>query len=45
MEYILYCLFITVFIILGLNIIYRRKYNKQIQYAIQKETEKYIEKK
>ena len=44
MEYILYCLFITVFIILGLNIIYRRKYNKQIQYAIQKETEKYIEK-
>ena len=44
MEYILYCLFITVFIILGLNIIYRRKYNKRIQYEIQKETEKYIEK-
>ena len=44
MEYVLYCLFITVFIILGLNIIYRRKYNKQIQYAIEKETEKYIEK-
>lgn len=44
MEYILYCLFITVFIILGLNIIYRRKYNKRIQYEIEKETEKYIEK-
>ena len=44
MDYILYCLFITVFIILGLNIIYRRKYNKRIQYEIQKETEKYIEK-
>ena len=44
MEYILYCLFITVFIILGLNIIYRRKYNKQIQYAIEKEKERYIEK-
>ena len=44
MEYIIYCLSITVFIILGLNIIYRRKYNKQIQYSIQKETEKYIEK-
>ena len=44
MEYILYCLFITVFIILGLNIIYRRKYNKRIQYEIQKETERYIEK-
>ena len=43
MEYILYCLFITVFIILGLNIIYRRKYNKRIQYEIEKETEKYIE--
>ena len=40
MEYILYCLFITVFIILGLNIIYRRKYNKQLQYAIQKYIEK-----
>ena len=44
MEYILYCLFITVFIILGLNIIYRRKYEKRIQHEIQKETEKYIEK-
>ena len=44
MEYILYCLFITIFIILELNIIYRRKYNKRIQYEIQKETEKYIEK-
>ena len=44
MEYILYCLFITVFIILGLNIIYRRKYNKRIQYEIEKEKEKYIEK-
>ena len=44
MEYILYCLFITVFIILGLNIIYRRKYEKRIQHDIQKETEKYIEK-
>ena len=44
MQYILYCLFITVFVILGLNIFYRRKYNKEIQYAIQKETEKYIEK-
>ena len=44
MEYILYCLFITIFIILGLNIIYRRKYNKRIQYEIEKETEKYIEK-
>ena len=30
MEYILYCLFINVFIILGLNIIYKRKYNKKI---------------
>lgn len=44
MEYILYCLFITVFIILGLNIIYRRKYNKRIQYEIEKEKERYIEK-
>ena len=44
MEYILYCLFITVFIILGLNTIYRRKYNKRIQYEVQKETEKYIKK-
>ena len=44
MEYILYCLFITIFVILGLNIFYRRKYKKQIQYSIQKETEKYIEK-
>ena len=43
MEYILYCLFIVVLIILGLNIIYKRKYNKRIQYEIQKETEKYIE--
>lgn len=44
MEYILYYLFITVFIILGINIIYKRKYNKKIQYEIQKEKEKYIEK-
>lgn len=44
MEYVLYCLFITVFVILGLNIFYKRKYNKEIRYAIQKETEKYIEK-
>ena len=44
MEYVLYCLFITIFIILGLNTFYRRKYNKKIKYAIQKETEKYIEK-
>ena len=44
MDYILYCLFITVFIILSLNIIYKRKYNKRIQYEIKKETEKYIEK-
>lgn len=44
MEYILYCLFITVFIILGLNIIYRRKYNKRIQYEIDREKERYIEK-
>ena len=44
MEYILYCLFITPFLLIGLNIIYRRKYNKRIQYEIQKETEKYIEK-
>ena len=44
MEYVLYCLFITVFIILGLNIIYRRKYNKRIQYEIEKEKHRYIEK-
>ena len=44
MEYILYCLFITPLILIGLNIIYKRKYNKRIQYEIQKETEKYIEK-
>lgn len=43
MEYILYCLFITVFIILGLNIIYRRKYNKRIQYEIEREKHRYIE--
>ena len=44
MEYILYCLFITPFLLIGLNIIYRRKYNKRIQYEIEKETERYIEK-
>ena len=44
MEYLLYCLFITPLILIGLNIIYRRKYNKRIQYEIEKETEKYIEK-
>lgn len=44
MEYLLYCLFITPFILIGLNIFYRRKYNKQIQYEIEKEKEKYIEK-
>ena len=44
MEYLLYCLFITPFILIGLNIFYRRKYNKRIQYEIEKETEKYIEK-
>ena len=44
MEYLLYCLFITPFILILLNIIYRRKYNKRIQYEIEKETEKYIEK-
>ena len=43
MEYLLFCLFITPFILIGLNIFYRRKYNKRIQYEIQKETEKYIE--
>jgi cell division protein FtsL len=43
MEYILYCLFITVFIILGLNIIYRRKYNKTIKYEIEREKHRYIE--
>jgi hypothetical protein len=30
MDYLLYCLFIIVFIILGLNIFYRIKYNKRI---------------
>ena len=44
MEQLLYCLFITPFLLIGLNIYYRRKYNKKIQYEIQKETEKYIEK-
>lgn len=44
MEYILYCFFITVFIILGLSIIYKRKYNKKLQYELKAEKEKYIEK-
>ena len=44
MEYILYCLFITPLLLIGLNIIYRRKYNKRIQYEIERETERYIEK-
>ena len=44
MEYLLYCLFITVIIILGLNLIYKKKYNKRIQSEIEKEKERYIQK-
>ena len=44
MEYLLYCLFITVIVILGLNLIYKKKYNKKIQNEIEKEKERYIEK-
>ena len=44
MEYLLYCFFITPFILIGLNIFYRRRYNKRIQYEIEKEKERYIEK-
>ena len=44
MEYLLYCLFITPFILIGLNIFYKRKYDKRIQYEIEKEKERYIEK-
>ena len=44
MECLLYCLFITPFLLIGLNIFYRRKYNKRIQYEIEREKERYIEK-
>lgn len=44
MEYLLFCFFIIPFILIGLNILYKRKYNKKIQYEIEKEKEKYIQK-
>lgn len=44
MQYLLYTLFITPFLLIILNIFYKRKYDKQIKYSIERETEKYIEK-